>query len=91
MRTRKIVSWELSTRLKKEFVAATIEKAIKQRNPELGLIFHSDRGSQYASAEVTNLLNKEGISQSMSSTGNSYDNATAESFFPYFKDRTCIF
>lgn len=89
--TRKIVSWELSPRLTKDFVILTIEKAVKQRKPASGLIFHSDRGSQYASYEVKNLLAKLGISQSMSSTGNCYDNATAESFFHTLKSELVYF
>lgn len=89
--TRKIVAWELSSRLTKEFVVRTIEKAIKQRKLAPESIFHSDRGSQYASYEVINLLNKNGIRQSMSSTGNCYDNATAESFFHTLKTELVYF
>jgi putative transposase len=89
--TRKIVAWELSARLTKEFVVSTIEKAVIKRKPASGLIFHSDRGSQYASYEVKNLLAKEGIRQSMSSSGNCYDNATAESFFHTLKTELVYF
>lgn len=89
--SRKIVAWEVSSSLTKEFVVSTIEKAIKSRKPVSGLIFHSDRGSQYASNEVRNLLAEEGIKQSMSSTGNCYDNATAESFFHTLKTELVYF
>jgi len=89
--TRRIVAWKLSQRLTKEFVVATIENAIMQRKPAPGLIFHSDRGRQYASNEVIDLLDKKGIRQSMSSTGNCYDNATAESFFHTLKTELVYF
>jgi putative transposase len=89
--TRRIVAWELSPRLTKEFVVLTIEKAVRQRKPASGLIFHSDRGSQYASNEVKNLLIKEDIRQSMSSSGNCYDNAIAESFFHTLKTELVYF
>jgi putative transposase len=88
---RRIVAWELSPRLTKDFVVSTIKKAYTQRKPAPGLIFHSDRGSQYASYEVRSLLIQEGISQSMSSTGNCYDNATAESFFHTLKTELVYF
>lgn len=88
---RRIVAWELSPRLTKDFVVATIIKAVMKRNPAPGLIFHSDRGSQYASNEVISLLDKKGIRQSMSSTGNCYDNATAESFFHTLKTELVYF
>lgn len=89
--TRRIVAWELSRSLTKGFVISTIEKAVKQRKPKSGLIFHSDRGSQYASREVRNLLLQNGIRQSMSSSGNCYDNATAESFFHTLKTELVYF
>lgn len=89
--TRKIVAWELSDRLTKGFVVTTIGKAIQQRKPAPGLIFHSDRGSQYASHEVAKLLDKKEFRQSMSSTGNCYDNATAESFFHTLKTELVYF
>jgi transposase InsO family protein len=59
--------------------------AILHRNPEAGLILHSDRGSQYTSISVRNLLKMYKITQSMSSTGNCYDNAITESFFHSLK------
>lgn len=48
--------------------------AIKRRNPNKGLIYHTDRGSQYASYEHKNLLEKYGIVQIMSKKGNCWDN-----------------
>ena len=55
------------------------------RNPERGIIFHSDRGSQYTSSSFRELLKSYGIVQSNSSTGNCYDNAVTESFFHTLK------
>ena len=59
--------------------------ALGQRTPSSGLIHHSDRGSQYASQDFQNLLRSQGITCSMSGTGNCYDNAVAESFFSTLK------
>ena len=59
--------------------------ALKRRNPPKGLIYHTDRGSQYASYEHKNLLEKHGIVQSMSKKGDCWDNAVAESFFHSLK------
>lgn len=59
--------------------------AIKTRNPSLGLIFHSDRGSQYASNSFKELLQRNNITQSMSRKADCWDNAVAESFFRTLK------
>ena len=59
--------------------------AITTRNPNKGLIFHSDRGTQYASNSFKELLKKNNITQSMSRSGNCWDNAVAESFFHTLK------
>ena len=59
--------------------------AIMKRRPEQGVIFHSDRGSQYTSNKVRNLLNRYKFSQSMSGKGNCYDNAITETFFSSLK------
>jgi transposase InsO family protein len=83
--SRKIVGWSLSSSLSAELVIKAIMMAILHRNPGTGLILHSDRGSQYTSVSVRNLLKNYQISQSMSSTGNCYDNAITESFFHSIK------
>lgn len=59
--------------------------ALKKRTPDNGLIWHTDRGSQYASDSHKELLKEYGIVQSMSRRGNCYDNAVAESFFHSLK------
>jgi putative transposase len=59
--------------------------AVMQRKPAKGLIFHSDRGSQYASQEFRKVLKQNKMIQSMSRKGNCWDNACAESFFSTLK------
>jgi len=62
-----------------------LNMAIQQRNPPKGLLWHTDRGSQYASYSHKDLLLKNNITQSMSRKGNCWDNAVAESFFKTLK------
>ena len=62
-----------------------LNMAIKHRNPHKGLIWHTDRGSQYASYSHKDLLQQHGIVQSMSRKGNCWDNACVESFFHSMK------
>jgi len=83
--SRMIVGWSISESMNRAFLIKAIEQAIANRNPEDGLIFHSDRGSQYASDEVKGLLKRRNIRQSMSGKGNCYDNAVVESFFHSLK------
>ncbi len=83
--TRKIVGWSLSERINAEIVRDALTMAIRNQKPPRGVIFHSDRGSQYKSKLVRDLLADCGFLQSMSSTGNCYDNAITESFFSTLK------
>lgn len=83
--SRKIVGWSLDTRMKKELTLQALTRAIIARQPEEGLIHHSDRGSQYCCNEYTNLLNEQGIQISMSRKGDPYDNACIESFHATLK------
>ena len=83
--SRRIIAWSTSERIDELLVIKTLDKAIRIRKPGEGLIFHSDRGSQYASYKVRNILSENHILQSMSSTGNCYDNAAVESFFSTLK------
>lgn len=82
---RQIIGWKVSKNQKKELVYEAISKSLKLRKPNGGLIFHSDRGSQYASLEVRSLLENKEITQSMSRKGNCYDNAITETFFHSLK------
>lgn len=83
--SRKVVGWAMSDRIKKALVVEAFRMAVRKRNPLPGLIFHSDRGSQYCSIEFRNLLKSVKALQSMSGKGNCYDNAVAESFFHTLK------
>jgi putative transposase len=83
--SRNLVGWTTGVYLNKELVIEALNKAIKQRKPGSGLIFHSDRGVQYASYEFRKILGKNGILQSMSAKGNCYDNAITETFFHTLK------
>jgi len=83
---RMVVGWNLSDNMTDEdTVIAAFNKAIKNRPITSELMFHSDRGSQYASAEFRKLLASENCIQSMSRKGNCWDNAVAESFFKTIK------
>jgi len=84
--SRKIVGWSLERRMKADLVLNALMMAIIQRNPPKGIIFHSDRGSQYCSAAVRRRLDRYGFIQSMSRKGNCWDNAPAESFFKTLKN-----
>ena len=83
--SRKIVGWSMSNSMKTTLVNDALLMALKQRSPNKGLIWHTDRGSQYASYEHRDLLQSYGIIQSMSRKGNCWDNAVAESFFHTLK------
>ena len=66
-------------------VVTALKRAIRKRNPHKGLIFHSDRGIQYACEHFRNELADHGFVQSMSRKGDCWDNAVAESFFAIIK------
>ena len=81
LHSRKIVGWAMANAMPAGLVCAALQMAIIQRNPAPGLIVHSDRGTQYASAEHQALLAKHGLIGSMSRKGNCWDNAVMERFF----------
>ena len=81
LHSRKIVGWAMAAAMPAALVCAALQMAIIQRNPAPGLIVHSDRGTQYASAEHQELLAKHGLVGSMSRKGNCWDNAVMERFF----------
>jgi len=83
--SRKIVGWSMDKHMKTSLVNDALVMAIIKRKPLKGLIWHTDRGSQYASYAHKDLLQKYGIIQSMSRRGNCWDNAVAESFFHSLK------
>ncbi|WP_159995691.1 MULTISPECIES: IS3 family transposase [unclassified Pseudomonas] len=79
--SRKIVGWAMAPHMRAELVISAMQLAIAQRQPEPGLIVHSDRGSQYAGAAYQTLLTRNGMRCSMSRKGNCWDNAVMERFF----------
>jgi len=85
--SRKIIGWGMSDTLHSDIALDALKMAIKQRGCGIlsELIFHSDRGVQYACKSFRNLLNVYQIKQSMSGKGNCWDNAPAESFFHTLK------
>jgi transposase InsO family protein len=83
--SRRVVGWSISRHLDSSFAVQALEGALKRRRPAPGLIHHSDRGVQYASAEYVKRLERRGITISMSRPGNPYDNAFAESFMKTLK------
>ena len=83
--SRKIVGWSMDDTMRVSLVNDALNMAIINRNPPKGLIWHTDRGSQYASYSHKDLLKQNGIIQSMSRKGNCWDNAVAESFFHTLK------
>jgi transposase InsO family protein len=83
--SRKAIGWEMSSQIDADLVEKALRMALYQRQPELGLIHHSDRGSQYASHQIRDLLAVNQIRVSMSGKGNCYDNAVMESFFGTLK------
>jgi len=85
LNSRMIVAWKVNNSQNENIIIRTIENALHSRNPQTGLIFHSDRGTQYSSTRVRNVLQCYGIQQSMGDKGTCYDNAVLESFFSTLK------
>jgi transposase InsO family protein len=83
--SRKIVGWAMSERIDTELVLKALAMALLQRQPPQDLLFHSDRGVQYASGAYRRTLAQAGLIASMSRRGNCYDNATMESFWSTLK------
>ena len=86
--SRKIVGWAMADNMKTSLVVKAFTKAYRSRKPETGLLFHSDRGSQYTSKKFRKLMELLKINQSMSRKGNCWDNSCAESFFGNLKTET---
>jgi transposase InsO family protein len=83
--SRRLTGWAMSENIDTKLILAAWDMALTQRQPPVGLVFHSDRGVQYASHDYRNaLLNAKAIA-SMSRKGNCYDNAAMESFWSTLK------
>ena len=83
--SRRVIGWALDRTLEDELTLGALRMALARRIVEPGLVHHSDRGTQYASTEYTNLLKDHGITISMSRKGNPWDNAACESFMKTLK------
>lgn len=82
---REIVGWSISNSLETSIVLKALHSAIKKVGSDAKVIFHSDRGSQYASDAYRKFMRNNGIRPSMSRKGNCYDNCYVESWFGSFK------
>jgi putative transposase len=83
--SRRVVGYAMSERIDRELVLEALRKALWSRPEARDLVHHSDRGSQYASHDYRDALDKAGIMCSMSRRGNCWDNAVVESFFGTLK------
>jgi transposase InsO family protein len=83
--SRKIVGWAMRERIDTTLVLKALGMALLHRKPPANLLFHSDRGVQYASGDYRRALDQAGLVASMSRKGNCYDNATMESFWSTLK------
>ena len=83
--SRAVVGWAMESRMKVDLVNDAMLMALWTRKPAKGFIFHSDRGSQYASDSYRKILKTHGAQASMSKKGDCWDNAVAESFFHTLK------
>jgi putative transposase len=83
--SRMIVGWAMDGSMTSRLVVDALEMAVRRRLPGDGLVAHSDRGSQYASAHYQGLLDRHGITCSMSRVAQCWDNAPVESFFASLK------
>jgi putative transposase len=83
--SRRVVGWALDRSLAARLAITALERAIAARQPQPGLVHHSDRGIQYASHDYASLLREHHMTPSMSRPANPYDNATCESFMKTLK------
>jgi putative transposase len=85
--SRKVVGWQLASHMRTDLVLDALRMALGQRAPgaDFQLVAHTDRGSQYTSADYTQELNDHGVLASVGTVGDAHDNARAESFVDTFK------
>ena len=85
--SRKVVGWQLASHMRTDLVLDALRMALGQRQPgaDFQLVAHTDRGSQYTSADYTQTLSDHGVLASVGTVGDAYDNAMAESFVDSFK------
>ena len=80
---RKLVGWAMSETMPQELTLSALDVALGWRDPDAGLVHHSDRGSQYAAKDYRRKLKARGITVSMSRKGDCWDNAPMESCLLY--------
>lgn len=85
LHSRRVVGWAVADHMRTSLVTDALDMAIATRRPPAGVIFHSDRGTQYTSGEFDAYCRRNGIRRSLGRTGICYDNAVAESFFATYK------
>ena len=83
--SRKVIGWSISKKRNVELTSTSLLAAIRRRNPEPGLIFHTDRGVEYRADRIKKILEKHGMEASMNRPGTCTDNAEMESFFHTLK------
>lgn len=83
---REVIGWSIKPRMTADIVTDALAMAWFRRSPDAGVLFHSDRGSQYASHAMRNKLAEYAMTASMSRKGNCWDNAPSESFFNSLKN-----
>ena len=84
--SRRVVGWAMADHMRSTLVADALRMAVESRRPPAGLIFHTDRGSQYTSGDFTAQLRDQAIRQSLSRPRQCWDNAVAESWFATLKN-----
>jgi putative transposase len=85
LHSRRVVGWAVADHMRTDLVTDALDMAIATRRPPAGVIFHSDRGSQYTSDAFDAYCRRNDIRRSLGRTGTCYDNAVAESFFATYK------
>ncbi|KEQ16075.1 transposase [Endozoicomonas montiporae] len=89
--SRKVIGWSMSTTMKASLICDALNMALWRRKFPTGVIFHSDRGSQYCSEEFRNILLENRLVQSMSLKGDCWNNACVESFFHSLKVEAILY
>lgn len=85
LHSRAVVGWAIAEHMRTDLVTDALDMAITARRPPPGVIFHSDRGTQYTSAQFDQYCTENNIRRSLGKTGICYDNAVSESFFATYK------
>jgi putative transposase len=87
--SRRVIGWAMRRTMEANLVVTALIMAIVRRGEPQGVVFHSDRGAQYASEELRGVLQRYGLRQSMSRKGDCWDNAPSEAFFATLKTELC--